>query len=167
MGIFVYDKSRFINTERSFPSLAYLLPNPKVFGDHVILKTPEHDYTANDFPEIFNFLNASQTYRNWNITKDIIPDIPFPGVRVDCIYSVGEKTVKRLKYFKQDYKSSPKSENGNGDGTVNLPSLQYCDNWINLDPKHQVKIHTFKNINHFDLIRHKESVKYITRILTD
>ena len=38
---------------RSFPSIAWFLPLPSIWGDQVLVRTPTRTYTANDYEVLF------------------------------------------------------------------------------------------------------------------
>ena len=51
---------------------------------------------------------------------------------------------------------------GDGDGTVTRGSLEACQNFLN---QKSDKIRSFKNINHGNILKHKDVLKYIKSIV--
>lgn len=55
-------------------------------------------------------------------------------------------------------------EYGNGDGTANLRSLQYCKNWIT-HQKERVETKSFEGVDHMGIIEDKQTLDYIIEIV--
>lgn len=58
--------------------------------------------------------------------------------------------------------------NGDGDGTVNIRSLQACSMWendINQGGKPIIR-KTLKEVQHYDILKDPQSINYILKLLT-
>lgn len=83
---------------------------------------------------------------------------------VYCIYSSGVKTLKSLEYlppniFRYAFPDQiPYQHFGDGDGTVNLRSLQVCTHWD------EVKIITFHGLDHKTTVEEKTVLELIANV---
>lgn len=144
--------------QRTFPSLLEVLPQPEGFGDRLILKTDDVNYTANQYLDIFRFSDCEECFTNYH---DMIrPNISFPRVNITCIYGSGFPTPD---YFEYDSLNHFSEINGDGDGAVNLFSLEHCKKWVNLNDNYDVKIVHIPKLQHRDAITKGGQVKKILR----
>eukprot|EP01105_Mastigella_eilhardi_P019161 TRINITY_DN4495_c0_g1_i4.p1 TRINITY_DN4495_c0_g1~~TRINITY_DN4495_c0_g1_i4.p1 ORF type:complete len:333 (+),score=58.40 TRINITY_DN4495_c0_g1_i4:702-1700(+) len=150
----------------TFPGTYYLLPNPR-FGwnsSQVLVKTPSKAYTANDYRELFAdagiehaapmSVRAQAAWDSMNLhgaSGNQPLSLDYPGVPVSCIYSRGVTTAETLSYASGRFDGPPSIALGDGDGTVNLQSLEYaCRAWQ--EAGHPVDISIFDSLNHFQTI---------------
>ncbi|CAH8869427.1 unnamed protein product [Trichobilharzia szidati] len=123
---------------RSFTSIVSTVPHPRVWlPDEVLVSTPTRNYTVNDYQALFRDIDFPLGYevmmkaRENFITLSPPADVP----EVYCIYSSGLVTMKRLVYkpagiYRDAFPNqAPVLEYGDGDGTVNLESLEVCTHW--------------------------------------
>lgn len=115
--------------QRTFASNYFLLPYPKFYGNQVMISTPAKNYTAQDYQELFTDLGISQMYtaylQNYNLANPYQP----PGVNVYCLYGYNVSTVHGETFSTNDFTKQPKSILGDGDGTVPIESLLFCNQW--------------------------------------
>ncbi|VDP69665.1 unnamed protein product, partial [Schistosoma mattheei] len=96
------------------------------------------------------------------MTLDYPKDIP----EVYCVYSSGLLTIKRLVYkppslFRLEFPNqSPKLEYEDGDGTVNMQSLQYCNKWPNASVIH------LAISNHVPILADKRFLQFVQNHVT-
>lgn len=96
------------------------------------------------------------------MTLDYPKDIP----EVYCVYSSGLLTIKRLVYkppslFRLEFPNqSPKLEYEDGDGTVNMQSLQYCNKWPNASVIH------LAISNHVPILADKRFLQFVHNHVT-
>lgn len=134
-GIFIVDPRLLRPAERTFSSLAALLPHAKVFKptQDILIQTPSYNYTAASYAQLFARLNDPVGQDMWKDTRPYIDRIltQHPGVDVHCFVGTQTPTVKGLVYERDGaFPDGPYNEiDGDGDGTVNLESAQYCLNW--------------------------------------
>jgi hypothetical protein len=60
--------------------------------------------------------------------------------------------------------ATPVLEKGDGDGTVNLRSLEYCTRWQG-QQKQLFHHHVFPHVDHLEILRQDESTEYVKNIV--
>lgn len=118
------------NMEKTFSSLARMMPSPLLWKPHSVLaKTRNRVYTLENVQEFFNDLDF---WEGWEMYQDAMLymlNFTAPGVEVHCIYGGGVDTVESLNFNNDDLTGTPTYETGDGDGTVNKRSLEACKHW--------------------------------------
>ncbi|XP_065676253.1 lysosomal phospholipase A and acyltransferase-like [Hydra vulgaris] len=116
--------------QRTFPSLAYILPDSRFWHDQeAIVKTNNQSYSVNDYDELFQDINFPLA----RTIKKLVPlawSAEPPGVKMFCFYGNLVETPEML-YYKTGFfpDNLPLIHFGDGDGTVNLRSLEGCKMW--------------------------------------
>jgi len=171
LGISIVDASIIKDEQRSYETAAQLLPRPewptKNYA-HVI--TPELNVTASNYDQLFFTLNFEDGRKNYEAVMAERKDLTMPGVDVYCIYSRGIDTVSRLIYERhQSYLSGRQPDRrlmGDGDGTVNLDSLRWCESWkAGSSAKSNVVTKVFHGIDHGGTLKSKDVIAFIKTIL--
>ncbi|CAH8654858.1 unnamed protein product [Schistosoma rodhaini] len=168
-GIFYRTPLSFRPILRSFSSIISTIPDPRIWpSDDVIITTPDKNYTAHNYPSLFQDIGFSVGYQVYKkavhefMTLDYPKDIP----EVYCVYSSGLLTIKRLIYkpsslFRSEFPNqSPKLEYEDGDGTVNLQSLQHCTKWPNVSIMHLIVS------NHVPILADKRFLQFVQNHVT-
>ncbi|KAH9416964.1 hypothetical protein DERP_011693 [Dermatophagoides pteronyssinus] len=146
-GVIVAPSLTIRDDERTFPSLAYLLPNDNVFQtDRILVETKQKgNYSIRNYQKLFRDINYNVGYNMWIDVKNITYDLIAPGVEVYCIHGIGHDTINKLIYEKNQFpdQQPDRIEYGNGDGTVNEESLSACKRWRQQQkqPVHYLPIH--------------------------
>ncbi|RWS16567.1 group XV phospholipase A2-like protein [Dinothrombium tinctorium] len=112
----------FRKAERTFSSLAFLLPNRRIFGDSVLIQTPRDNFTASDFGRFFAILNHKDAFNMWIDTRDILDPLVHPQVDIFCIGGINVPTLRAM-ICKDEYFTKQMVIYANGDGFVNMESL--------------------------------------------
>lgn len=113
----------------------------------IVFKTPEKNYTLNDYNLLFkkfgidNYLFYKSIISNTQINKKL-------DVYTLFIYSKGVKTLERLSSYQDEYKE----EFGDGDGTVNIQSLEHCLKYYHKDSLN-TEIIVLNNIQHHKILK--------------
>ena len=130
-GVIVVPSLTIRQDERTFPSLAYLLPSDKLWsGDEVLMQSSLRNYTSHNYRSFFEDINYMVGYNMWLDVRNLTYDLTPPGVEVHCLHGHGIDTMHKLVYNKGKFPDSqPNVDYGDGDGTVNLKSLQACLQW--------------------------------------
>ncbi|KAH9528645.1 hypothetical protein DERF_002567 [Dermatophagoides farinae] len=145
-GVIVAPSLTIRDDERTFPSLAYLLPNDNVFDtDRVLVETKQRKYSIKNYQQLFHDIDYNVGYNMWLDVRNITYDLTAPGVEVYCIHGIGHDTINKLIYDKNQFpdQQPDRIEYGDGDGTVNEESLSACKHWHHKQkqPVHYLPIH--------------------------
>ncbi|XP_065177783.1 phospholipase A2 group XV-like [Sycon ciliatum] len=157
-----------IDMERSLESTLFLAPMPGLWPNDVsdeliIVEETSKSYGVSDYVALLQALNishAQERLANVMSKREMIHGPP--GVRMYCIYGTNVDTAWGYKYSALDRSAPEKKIIGDGDGTVPLPSLEYCKNWVGKQPQ-PVVLKTFPNVNHVAAIMDKGIFQYIQR----
>ena len=117
--------------ERTFPSLAYLMPSDKFWPpEEVLISRSSKNYTTSNYNELFQDIKYDVGYEMWLDTRNLTHNLDHPGTEVHCIHGSGIPTMEKLEYKLNEFPDhTPKIINGNGDSTVNFRSLAGCTKW--------------------------------------
>lgn len=159
---------------RTFPSVPFLLPNKQVFeqtnsrravpGGPVLIKTPIFSYKVADVGKVLQELNLTIASYWYDKLIDLVQPLnPLNDVLVDCLHGNNLPTQEQILFDKQS--EYPDGEYttiyGNGDGTVNLESLDVCGQWKLMQPN-LIKHIVIPNVSHTGIMSHKDTLTYIT-----
>ena len=153
-GVIVVPTLTIRDDERTFPSLAYLLPSDNVFDTNkVMIQTNRKQYTLANYKDLFDDINYEVGYNMWLDVKNLTYNLTPPGVEVFCIHGTGLDTMDKLIYEKNRFPDEQPDniEYADGDGTVNIESLQGCQRWQKQQsqPVHYIPLH---GINHMQVL---------------
>ncbi|CAL1265697.1 unnamed protein product [Larinioides sclopetarius] len=157
LGILIVKQSDLKIEQMSSTSLAFLLPARQLWGPNEQLAfTKTKNYTVANYDEFFTDIGYPTGYEMY---KDTLPFAEIsrkpPGVEVICIYGTGLDTTEKLDYRKdKSLPNSPKLLTGNGDGTVNIRSLQVCSNWEGKQEQNVYSKH-FPKVEHLSMLSSK------------
>uniref|UniRef100_A0A1I8IMT1 Lecithin-cholesterol acyltransferase-like 1 n=1 Tax=Macrostomum lignano TaxID=282301 RepID=A0A1I8IMT1_9PLAT len=124
----------FRDAQRSWPSTYYLYPSGLVFEESLaIVETKQRKYTLaeEDIRDLYQDIGYPHGYRHFkalgNLTDQTLP----PGVRTHCVFGHGLKTAHQFRWTngRQFPDQQPDIVYSDGDGTVNIRSLDVCVNW--------------------------------------
>lgn len=160
---------------RTYPSIAYLLPQPEVFAHTsdadasggrapALVETPARAYDASQLAELLRELNLTKQLEWYEATASLIKPLkPLPDLHVDCLHSVNVPTPETLIFDKQSEFPDGKYTlvKGPGDGTVNMVSLLVCERWASQLPN-KVRHKVIANTNHVGVLSHKATLAHIT-----
>lgn len=166
IGVIVIPELKIRKDERTYPSMAFLLPRPSFWPENqTLVKHGEKNYSISNYKSFFHDLDFDTGYEMWLDTKDLISDLPAPGVEVHCLYGSGIDTMDYLEYEEGKFPDhNPKIKFGDGDGTVNLRSLEGCLRWKN-DKKTKLFSKKFKGVDHLSVMSQLDVVNYIENIV--
>ncbi|XP_074597419.1 lysosomal phospholipase A and acyltransferase-like isoform X2 [Brevipalpus obovatus] len=167
LGVIVIPELKVRKDERTFPSMAFLLPRPSFWDENetIIRHVGGKNYSISNFKEFFHDLDFDVGYEMWLDTKDLMSDLPAPNVEVHCLYGSGINTMEYLEYKEKDFPDhGAKIRFGEGDGTVNLRSLEGCLRWIDKQ-KQPVHHHNFKGVDHMSIMADMKVLDYIKKIV--
>ena len=166
-----FDRLVIRDQQRTFESTFLLLPPPggPWSPSTTLLSTPHRNYTVNDYPQLFTALG----YPEGRLKLEAIRDADYGfldrdlGVPIHCFYSGGLPTPEQLVYSSVSGfpDSEPRIEMGDGDGTVNLRSLEACGGWGNVESlQHPVTIKYYDGVGHNEILHHQAVIDDLLRI---
>lgn len=137
-GVMVAPSLTIRDDERTFPSLAFLLPSSNVFPPNkVVIETPHKQYTVGSYKNFFDDIHYEVGYNMWLDVHKLTHNLTAPGVEVYCIHGYGYDTLNKIIYEKNKFpdEQPDRIEYSDGDGTVNVESLMACNRWKNEQPQ--------------------------------
>ncbi len=171
-GIWIVPNSQGRSGSRTYPANAWLLPYPSDTWpkDKPIVVTPERNYTAWDYKDFFTDMNYTRGYEMFEEIENLTGALPPPNITLHCLYGEKLNTPVQFHYGPGEFPDTqPHIVNGDGDGTVNIDSLEACSRWqgkqsyrVTLKGYPGVEhVHTIKNP---DIIAHVDSIVYYTKL---
>lgn len=151
-------------TERSWGSNLWLLPNPNSFsGENPLVVTKNATFSAHEIAQFLIDIGFPQgVYPYVTRTLPMISErSEAPGVPFTCIIGSGVKTPETLFYGESGYDEQPKIVYGDGDGTVNMVSLLAVESmWGNV--KNQIiKVIKVDGVDHSSIVKDDVAVSKI------
>lgn len=161
-GVIVVPSLTIRQDERTFPSLAYLLPSDKIWTGHeVLMESTQRNYTSINYRNFFEDINYMVGYNMWIDVRNLTYDLTPPGVEVHCLHGHGIDTMEKLVYNKGSFPDSqPHVIYGDGDGTVNLKSLQACLHWKGKQSQ-EIYYQSYKKSDHILIMSDPRVIEYI------
>ncbi|CAB3373511.1 Hypothetical predicted protein [Cloeon dipterum] len=131
LGVIILSSGTLKDQQITSPSLAWLLPSSLFWKpEEPLVLTPEKNYSLSNLRDYFSDIDWLTGWEMRKDTEKYSLNFTAPGVEVHCAHGVGVATVEQLKYAKDKFPdSSPELIMGDGDGTVNLRSLEGCSKW--------------------------------------
>ncbi|KAK0428978.1 hypothetical protein QR680_011118 [Steinernema hermaphroditum] len=142
--------------QRSFTSSAFLLPSAALWGENEVFATTVlKNYTMANLEEFFTDMQYTLGWEQYQKTNyDRVGTLDAPGVKVHCIYGTKVNTPETFSWAPKDFPDSqPTTFFGDGDGTVNIRSLEACKRW---NPENNsgktVKAYPLENADHMGIL---------------
>lgn len=166
LGVFVVNPLTAREQQRTMPSTSWLLPYDTFWTENeVLVYGPNVNYTVKDYKRFFDDIEYPDGYSMRQDTEELIKNLEAPGVEVHCIHGVNVSTPAALVYSKSKWHDKqPDVILGDGDGTVNIRSLQGCQRWIGKQ-KADVFYHQVGGAEHLAILNNDDVKAYITRVL--
>jgi lysophospholipase-3 len=165
LGVIVVPALTIRKDERTFPSLAFLMPSDEFWGhDEVLMVTGEKSYTTANYKELFEDIDFEVGYNMWLDTRNLTYKLDAPNVEVHCIHGYGVHTMEHLDYKEDTFPDhQPKISFGDGDGTVNTRSLQGCLRW---QGKQNQTVHygNYSGIDHMSVMTDAAIINYLLSV---
>ncbi|CAH8612104.1 unnamed protein product [Heterobilharzia americana] len=167
-GMFIRSPLSFRPVQRTLPSLAFLLPDSRLWSSsEPLIVTPTANYSAHDYERFFRDINYSVGYQMMLDSKPIIDAFEKP-VDIDdiyCIHGSNLSTTDKMIYsppsiFHGAFPDQvPTLIPGNGDGTVSIRSLEVCKRWPG------VKYYIIPGAEHVNVMGDPRFIDIIRRIV--
>lgn len=166
LGSYILRESVMKLEQITSPSLAWLLPSPSYWNsDEVLVQTDKKNFTLSNLKDFFYGIGFPD---GWEMKLDTDPykqNFKAPGVEVHCLYGIQMNTVERLYYKPGTWLDGyPSLIYGNGDGTVNLRSLEGCLPWKK-QQKQPVYSMRFPKVEHLSILQDKDVLRYIANLV--
>lgn len=162
--------SQYINRQylkieqRTNPSLHWLMPNLDYWPDDtVFVQSPTVNVTKKNFEDFYTFMNLTDGLNMWKDTRNLIKDLKAPGVEIHCLYGSGMETTEKL-IFNDFPHGSWVRKTGDGDGTVNLRSLEACKGWPTKQ-RQPVFFKKFFRINHLEMLKEQSVIGHVQEVV--
>ncbi|KAH0953681.1 hypothetical protein HN011_005543 [Eciton burchellii] len=166
LGAYFLRESVLRNEQITSPSLGWLLPSKLFWKEtEVLVQSDFKNYTLNNLQEYFMDIGVPNA---WEFRKDNEKyqlDFTAPGVQVHCLYGNKVNTVEKL-YYKPGttIEGYPQLIYGDGDGTVNIKSLDACIHWQE-SQKQKIYSQSFSGVDHTNILRNRDILTYIKTVL--
>ena len=166
LGVIVVPALTIRKDERTFPSLAYLMPSDKFWDPSEVLMTNGNkSYTTANYHELFADIDYDVGYQMWLDNRNLTYDLVHPGVDIHCIHGIGVDTMETLEYKQDKFPNhTPKIGFGDGDSTVNTRSLAGCLRWE--DDKNGKKFNymNLTGVDHMSVMTDARILKYLLQL---
>ncbi|KAI4504245.1 hypothetical protein M0802_000716 [Mischocyttarus mexicanus] len=166
LGAYLLRENVLKDEQITSPSLGWLLPSKLFWKENeVLVETETKNYTLVNLQDFLIDINVPN---GWEFRKDNEKyqlNFTPPGVEVHCLYGKQIDTLDRL-YYKPGIPidGRPQLISGDGDGTVNLRSLEGCLHW-QMKQKQKVYYQAYPGINHMTILKHPDILEYIKVVL--
>nr|CAH8868916.1 unnamed protein product [Trichobilharzia regenti] len=167
-GMFIRSPLSFRPVQRTLPSLAFLLPDPRLWSPlEPLIVTPTTNYSAHDYERFFSDINYTVGYQMLLDSKSTVDAFEKPTDIDDiyCIHGSNISTTDQMIYSPPSFFHSafpdqvPTLIPGNGDGTVSLRSLEVCKNWSG------VKYYILPGAEHVNIMGDSRFIDIIRQIV--
>ena len=152
---------------RSFQSSYYLLPRASLWEDTVLIETPNHKYTANDYERLFEDIGFPVGYDMFRGIEDIGEWPPSnPNVPTHCFYGIDVDTPEIFKYsedFPEITEPTTVEFGKDGDGQVSRAGSEMCLRWDGGD--YPFYGHRYHGVHHVDLFQDDDVLREIGYIV--
>ncbi|RZF49246.1 hypothetical protein LSTR_LSTR002867 [Laodelphax striatellus] len=166
VGVYVISSLKQREVQMTWSGVAYLMPSPLVFKpDEPFVEAFNKKFTVANIPDLFANLSCPDCFDMWNDTEPFNQNrFAHPGVDVYCLYGRGVDTVEKLIQNRDQKPGPPLILYGEGDGTVNLQSLQVCLRW-NDTRSHKFFNHEYPHTNHQQIMTDPKIIQDIFAII--
>jgi len=162
-----------VGEQRTDPSLAWLVPQQGFWSDQeVLVQTTTKNFTVTNLSEFFMAYDEPNFAMMVEDTKGLLQGLPPPEVEVFCAHGSQVPTTEKLVYPEGSFppssaswwSSGPTLIKGDGDGTVNLRSLEGCLRWKG---KQKLPVHykLFPKLKHSDILKLDDPVDYVVSVI--
>ncbi|CAL1688468.1 unnamed protein product [Lasius platythorax] len=166
LGAYFLRESVLRNEQITSPSLGWLLPSKLFWKEtEILIQSDLKNYTLNNLQQYFIDIGVPDA---WEFRKDNEKyqlDFTAPSVEVHCLYGSKVQTVEKL-YYKPGtaIDGYPQLVFGDGDGTVNIRSLEACAHWQK-SQKQKIYYQGFPGIDHTNILKNHDILAYIKTVL--
>ncbi len=155
---------------RTLPSLLWLSPRESVYKNAILISTPQQNYTAADYFDLFERIGDTNAFQIFNdLITFVTPNFPPPNVPTFCYYGYNVSTPETYIFEKEfDPLNSIGVQPsdilyGNGDGTVNQVSSAVCHQWKEMTQSFTLR--QYEGVNHGQMITNERVLNDVALIV--
>ncbi|XP_010222771.1 PREDICTED: phosphatidylcholine-sterol acyltransferase isoform X3 [Tinamus guttatus] len=165
-GIPLMSNIKLREEQRMTTTSPWMFPTSLAWPEtHVFISTPTYNYTYRDYQRFFTDVNLEDGWYMWEDMKDLLKDLPPPGVDTYCLYGTGYPTVETYIYDEHfPYEDPVDMIYGDGDDTVNTRSSELCKRWHN-QQQQKVHVQELRGVDHLNMVFSNLTLSYINDIL--
>ncbi|CAK9799552.1 Phospholipase A2 group XV [Anthophora plagiata] len=166
LGAYILRQNILKDQQISSPSLGWLLPSKLFWKEsEVLVQTQQKNYTLSTLRDYLIDIGVPNAWEFRKNNEKYQLDFTAPGVEVHCLYGNSVDTVQKL-YYKPgiSIEGTPQLISGDGDGTVNLRSLEGCKHWQGKQ-KRKIYSQVFPGVNHMNILKDTNVLSYIRTVL--
>lgn len=144
--------------------LLKLLTTFFLFSSQPFIFTPQKNYSISNLPDFYKDIDFETGHE---IKKDCpaVWSDKAPNVTLYCFYGVKVPTPESFTFGEGEFPDTfPKYNLGDGDGTVNIRSLEGCKEYIGKQVP-PISVKEYPGAEHLNIIGDKRVVDDITKIL--
>jgi hypothetical protein len=145
--------------QRTFLSTYYLLPYTSFYTSQVLVSVPGKNYTSNNYKDLFSDLGVSGMHEPFTLSADSAKPYDPPGVDTYCLYGYNLSTAIKETFGTVTF-TKPKITYGDGDGTVPVESLSFCNVWASQTDKF-LSVKGYKGQEHVSLLSYAPFIQDI------
>lgn len=140
--------------ERTYPSMAFLIPNKKFWNDTVFIAAPTFNYTPFTYEKFFKDIGQPVAFQMYQDVENLMDNLQHPKVDIYCYGGYGQRTLRSMVAKSNNLYSMIQREviYGDGDEFVNIESLESCVRWGEQSGDHKFTFAVFKT-THMGIIR--------------
>ena len=155
---------RVVSLYRNYPSFYSILPRASIWGDTILVRTPNRTYTARDYEQLFTDAGFPEGYSQFLDSESSI-DLSAPNVPTYCFYGSGIPTPVTFLY-RNGLSMPPRPiAAGDGDGRVNREDLEICRRWEGVNGGYKFNSTVFPGVNHASTIRDEAVLQTVESIV--
>lgn len=131
----------------------------------VIIQTPKRNYSVGNLEQFFDDIDYPDGMKIHQLVPPIWPDDTPPNVTLFCLYGNDVPTPANFIYKEGEFPDTlPQTVTSDGDGTVNIRSLEACGKFVDKQAQ-QVVIKNFTGAEHMGIIGDSRLIQFIENLL--
>ncbi|XP_007905788.1 phosphatidylcholine-sterol acyltransferase [Callorhinchus milii] len=152
--------------QRTTTTNPWILPTKQAWPpEHIFISTPTYNYTYDDYRKFFSDIEYEDGWFKWQDSKELLSNLPAPGVEVYCVYGIGVPTPVTYIYDEHFPNAQPVGFlYEDGDNTVSTRSLSLCKGWKE-QQKQKVHVIEYPGLQHLDIVYSNQTLTLIEDIV--
>lgn len=139
--------------------------NSPVSSPQIIVQTTKRNYSLGNLDQFFEDVGYPDAIKIRQLIPPIWPDDKPPNVTLFCLYGNGLPTPAHFIYKEGQFPDTlPHTVTSDGDGTVNIRSLQACAKFTDKSP-YKVVMRNFTGGEHMGIIGDRRLIEFVENLL--